>query len=94
MKKKQKQEQNKSLETTETTLQTAQIKLMGKIQINIVCTNRHFLKNVFEVCFLAIAVYCKDTEPLYHSWMHSLVSHFSLVSTHYLHCIHCLLHQT
>ena len=38
--------------------------------------------------------YCKDTEPLYHSFMYSLVSHFFPVSIHCLQCIHCLLHQT
>ena len=37
--------------------------------------------------------YCTDTEPLYHSFMYSLVSLFFPVSIHYLQCIHCLLHQ-
>ena len=39
-------------------------------------------------------LFCKDTEPLYHSFMYSLVSLFFTVSIHYLQCIYCLLHQT
>ena len=41
-----------------------------------------------------VLTYCKDTEPLNHSFMYSLVSHFFPVSIHYLQCIHCLYHQT
>ena len=40
-----------------------------------------------------VFLYLKDTEPLYHSLMYSLVSPFFPVSIHYLQCIHCLLHQ-
>ena len=38
--------------------------------------------------------YRKDTEPLNHSFMYSLVSIFFPVSIHYLQWVHCLLHHT
>ena len=46
--------------------------------------------NIFSI----LIWYRKDTEPLYHTFMYSLVSLLFPVSIHYLKCIHWLLHQT
>ena len=40
-----------------------------------------------------IYYYRKDTEPLFDSFMYSLVSHFFPVFIQYLQYIHCWLHQ-
>ena len=51
----------------------------------------NYLKPTHLGAYPIITRYCKDTEPLYHSFMYSLVS---LLSSIYPlpECIHCLLH--
>ena len=57
----------------------------AKLEYLMILTSYYLLEQGFR--------YRKDTEPLYHSFVYSLVSLFFPVSIHYMQYIHCLLHQ-